>query len=113
MARRAADDGFKDHALDQLAPAEARSMFGGWGLYRDGACFAIVYRGRLYLKTDEAGRARFIAEGMKPFRPAPGKTLKSFYEAPPEVLEDRSAAQAWAERAMEAATRRKPGPGRP
>ena len=33
-----------------------------------------------------AGAAKFIELGMKPFRPYPGKTLRTYYEVPAEVL---------------------------
>jgi len=53
------DESFKDFVLDQLqalAGVDARRMFGGFGLYRDEIFFGIVYRGRLYFKTDEGDR---------------------------------------------------------
>lgn len=101
MARK--DDGFKDHVLDQLADlggVEARAMFGGHGLYRDGLFFGIVYKGRLYFKTNEKTRSAYAKHGMKPFRPKPGMTLKTYYEVPGEVLDDRRELEAWAAKAV-------------
>ena len=83
---------------DQLAGDGVRAMFGGWGIYRDGTMVAIVYEGRAYAKVPtEAARARFRAAGMGPFRPRPQQTLKSFWELPPEVLEDQGTLRTWIE----------------
>ncbi len=82
---------FAEHVRDQLrelGPVDARSMFGGHGLYHDGVFFGLVWKDRLYLRTDEAGRARYRAEGMKPFRPAKGRTLGTYWQVPDEALED-------------------------
>ncbi|HEX5501142.1 MAG TPA: TfoX/Sxy family protein [Thermomicrobiales bacterium] len=99
------DDSFLEYVLDQLATAgevAARRMFGGHGLYLDGAFFAIVSDDRLYFKTDEASREDYRARGMRPFQPSPRQTLTSYYEVPPEILDDRATLGAWARRAATA-----------
>ena len=96
-------DPFRDYVLDQLAgldAVEARAMFGGHGLYCRGAFFAIVYKGRLYFRTDDATRPAYVKRKMKPFRPKPGMTLKTYYEVPGDVQEDREVLAAWAGRAV-------------
>ncbi len=75
-------------------------MFGGHGLYSGGAFFAIIFRGRLYLRTDEATRGAYLERGMKPFRPSATQKLGSYYEVPPEVLEDALALERWAKAAV-------------
>ncbi len=58
----ASDPGFVAHALDLvelLGAVEARSMFGGHGLYADGVMFGLLDDGELFLKTDEETRATF------------------------------------------------------
>src|SRR5688572_17513096 len=54
-----------DPALDLLLAGldgvTSRPMFGGFGLWRDGTFFAIVYRGRAYFKTTPATRPRYCA----------------------------------------------------
>jgi len=95
--------GFRDFVLGQLAGApavECRPMFGGHGLYAAGRFFGILYRGRFYLRTDDVTRPRFIARGMKPFQPDERVTLKAYYEAPADVLEDREQLARWASEAM-------------
>ena len=94
------DDSFRDYVLEQLgAGVECRAMFGGHGLYREGAFFAILYKGRFYLRTSPRTRKEFVDRGMKPFRPNARQTLKSYYEVPADVVEDRDLLRRWADRA--------------
>lgn len=104
--------GFRDYLLDQLepfGPVAAKRMFGGGGLYLDGAMFGLIADDVLYLKADDANRAGFEDAGMAPFayekktRKEPVKL--SFWECPPDVLENPEALSAWAGRAWEAARR--------
>lgn len=114
------DDSFKTFVADQLGDlgdVTCRAMFGGYGLSRGGAFFGIISRGRLYFKTDPTRRAAYLEQGMKPFRPNARQTLRSYYEVPPEILEDREQLVVWAERAMrseapEGAAGRRRGSGR-
>jgi DNA transformation protein len=95
-------DGFKDFVLDQLAEVRdvsARAMFGGYGLYKGPLFFGIIHKGRLYFKTDETSRPAYVERGMKPFRPNAKQTLKTYYEVPAEILEDREQLTVWTERA--------------
>jgi DNA transformation protein and related proteins len=98
------NDSFKDFVLDQLDGLHGvtcRSMFGGYGLYRGAVFFGIIHKSRLYFKTDEASRERYLSKGMKPFRPNQKQTLKAYYEVPVEVMEDAGQLVAWAERSSE------------
>ena len=81
---------YLDYVLEQLGelgPVTSRAMFGGHGLYLGDQFFAIVYRDRLYFKTDEASRAEYEARDSEPFRPNARQTLKSYWEVPAEVVE--------------------------
>ena len=96
------DATFVEFVLDQLSdagPVTSRRMFGGYGLYLGTAFFAIIFKGRLYFKTDEKTRLQYEDRGMKPFRPNEKQTLKSYYEVPADVIEDRSELISWAEKA--------------
>ena len=100
------DNSFKDFVLDQLGdlPALAcRAMFGGYGLYAGAVFFGIIFRGKLYFKTSDETRARYLRCRMKPFRPSATQTLKTYYEIPAEVLEDAEALAAWARESIQAA----------
>jgi DNA transformation protein and related proteins len=97
---------FEDRILDRLAALgdiTSRPLFGGHGFYWRDVIFAISYRERLYLKVDERSRPAFEARGMGPFRPNQRQTLKSYFEVPPEVLDDADALLSWAEEAIRAA----------
>ena len=98
----AKSDGFKDFVLDQLADMRGvttRSMFGGFGLYHRGTFFAIIHKERLYFKVTPTTLRAYRARGMKPFRPNPKQTLKTYYEVPIDVLEDSEQLAAWAQMA--------------
>ncbi len=87
--------------LGGLAGVAFRRMFGGEGIYRDGTFFGILYRGRLYFKTDAATRPVFVAAGMGPFQPNAKQCLPAYYEVPAAVLEDAVELRAWALRAAQ------------
>ena len=85
------DESFKDFVLDQLAgldDAEARRMFGGFGLYQDEMHFGIIYKGKLFFKIDESTVGEYRKRKMKPLRPNLKQTLKSYYQVPVDVIED-------------------------
>jgi DNA transformation protein len=88
--------------LSPLGEVTARPLFGGHGLYWRETIFAILFRGRLYLKVDERSQAEFVSRGMGPFRPNERQTLKSYYEVPADVLDDPEALLSWAREAVRA-----------
>ena len=104
------DSGFVAHVLDLLEPwwrVDARRMFGGYGLYRQGLMFALVADDTLYLKVDEGNRGHFLEAGMMPFT-YEGKTRPvtlSYWETPPDALDDGTELIALAREAYAAATR--------
>jgi len=103
-------DSFKDLVLDQLAGMEAlncRAMFGGHGLYCGGRFFGIIFKGRLYFKTDAATSKDYIQRGMKPFRPNAKMALKNYYEVPIEIIEETDSLVLWARTALRAGTKPK------
>ena len=75
-------------------------MFGGYGLYQDETFFGIIHKGRLYFKTDETTVSAYRKRKMKPFRPKAKQTLKSYYEVPVDVVEDRDRLAEWAKKAV-------------
>ena len=75
-------------------------MFGGHGIYWNDVILGIHFRERLYFKVDEESKGEYVARGMGPFRPNERQTLKSYYEVPPEVLDDREALLSWAREAI-------------
>ena len=93
------DDSFLAFVCDQLGGLDGlrpRAMFGAHGLYSGGVFFAIVHHGRLYFKTNEKTRSRYLEAGMAPFQPTPEQQLRNYLEVPVDVLEDGSELVAWA-----------------
>lgn len=101
---------FIDHLKDVLrlfGPFAARRMFGGYGLFRDGLMFGLVFRDTLYLKADTESASRFTQLGLPQFEYLrKGKIAKlAYYTASESVLEDPVEAARWARMAFEAALR--------
>lgn len=59
-----------------------------------------MHKGRLYFKIDASTVGEYRKRKMKPFRPNARQTLKSYYQVPAEILEDRDELAAWAVRAI-------------
>src|SRR4051812_21831723 len=100
-----ADQPFKDRVLDRLSPlgeVTSRPMFGGHGLYWRETIFGIVLGDRLYFKVNEQSKGEYVAKGMGPFRPNERQTLKSYFEVPPDVLDDTEALLSRAREAIRA-----------
>jgi len=104
-------DEFLEYVLDQLADwgkVRARRMFGGAGLYRDGKMFGLIADDVAYLKVDESNRKAFERAGSSPFKPYADKpTTMSYFEIPPDVLEDPTELIKWAKRSLAIQTRKK------
>jgi DNA transformation protein len=100
---------FVEHVCDLLAAlgdVRPKSMFGGYGIYVDEVFCAIVARDTLYLKVDDGNRADYDALGCSAFRPFEGKAMvMSYYEVPPEVIDDRARMAQWGHKALQAARR--------
>jgi DNA transformation protein len=107
-------DNFTHHTLDVLhafGPVNVRRMFAGYGLFRDGLMFALIYDGILYLKVDDENIGDFINHGLPQFEyRRQGKRVGlSYYQAPESVMEDSDEAAEWAGRSWEAARRASAG----
>jgi DNA transformation protein and related proteins len=76
-------------------------MFGGLGIYSEGAFFAVVDDDILYFKVDDATRPEYEAMGSEPFRPNNDEPpSKSYYTVPGDVLEDPERLAAWARQSV-------------
>jgi len=101
---------FRDYVLELLepfGPVQAKRMFGGAGLYLDGTIFAILSADTLFLKVDDQNRGRFEDEDMGPFNPSGkgNKFIRSYFECPPRLLEDKVELCEWARRSWDAGRR--------
>src|SRR3954464_15426750 len=105
------DPGFVTHAVDLVslvAPVTARAMFGGHGLYAEGVMFGLLDDGELFLKTDEATRARFADAGCRQWQYVNKKVRMEntgYFRPPDDAHEDPEAMLPWARLALEAALR--------
>lgn len=103
--------------LEQFVGAEAittRRMFGGVGIYRYGAMFAIIADDRLYFKVDEVNKPDYQNAGSVPFvydkhdKNGEKKLVAmSYWEVPAHVLEDKDLIFLWMTKAHEAAVKAK------
>lgn len=100
---------FREFVLDQLsgiAALSSRPMFGGLGLYSGMHFFGLVWNDVLFLKVDAATRPRYVAAGMKPFNPYPGRGgTFQYYQVPLGVVESANELTRWAEAATSIAAR--------
>src|SRR5512147_201982 len=94
------------YVLDQFGGAGEvvwRRMFGGVGLYRDGVFFGAIDDDAVYMRVDEASRPEYERRGMPALRPLKSKpelVMQSYFQLPPEILEDRELLRDWLERAV-------------
>ena len=106
-------DEFIDYVIDQLAAwaeVSVRRMFGGAGLYCDGAMFGLIADDIAYLKVDDSNREDFVKAGSSPFNPFPDRaktTVMSYYEVPADILENQDLLGKWAEHSLTVARKTK------
>lgn len=103
---------FLELMLEMLGPlggldgVRHKRMFGGASLNIAGMTFALLADDTLYFKVDEETRARFEAEGLRPFKPFEDKPgLMSYFTAPETALDDQDEMLAWGRLALDAARR--------
>lgn len=110
---------FLDHVRELFAPfgeISVRKMFGGAGVYCDGAIFAICDDDAIWLKVDDVSRDEFEEAGLAPFQvEMNGKTgTMSYYRAPDDIYDDEDALSHWTRLALGASARaRKPAKKKP
>jgi len=111
MATASPKDEFARYCTELLAvlgPARSRRMFGGHGFYVDDVFVALIFQERLYLKADDATRARFEQAGCEPFVYEGGdgkRVTMAYYTAPDDAMESPALMHPWARLAMEAGLR--------
>jgi DNA transformation protein len=96
MAVSASYSAFVLDLLSAVRPVIARRMFGGVGYYADGLFFALAHEDTLYFRVDAQTEAKFVAEGMKPFRPmGPRVRPMRYYTLPARLFDDDEALREW------------------
>ena len=106
--------GFSDYVVELLAGMgriEARRMFGGAGLYRDGVMFAILDDDVVFFRVDDQLEADLKAQGSVPwvYSMKPDGSIRSmgYWRMPETSADDPDEAVAIARRAYAAAVSRK------
>ena len=99
---------FVSYLEDLFAPfgaVDVRRMFGGLGVFHGGVMVGLVSDDVLFLKVNDETKDRFVAEGMEPFTyTMKGKPKEmSYFQAPPDAMEDPGEFEPWARIAYEAA----------
>ncbi len=96
---------FADEVVERLGRVvpslRARRMFGGVGLYSGDQFFGIVAFDRLWFKVDDSNRGDYQACGMVALNPFPDRpTTMSYFEVPPDLLDDSEELRVWAMRSV-------------
>lgn len=109
---------FVVESLQPLGPVLAKRMFGGHGIFLHDLMFALVAWDTLYFKVDDGNRRAYEDRGLEPFTYSgqQGQQMTmSYFEAPPEGMDDPEILSEWGKDAYAAALRaanktRKPTP---
>jgi DNA transformation protein len=102
----AVSDELREHLRDLFAgigPVEVRRMFGGAGIYRGDACFALVVDGAILMRADEALGADYAAAGSEQWVYDGGKrgpVAMPYWRLPEAAADDPDEAAAWARRSL-------------
>jgi DNA transformation protein len=90
-----------------FGPVAVRRMFGGAGIFADGAMIGLVSDGRVYLKADQHSIPAFEREGMGPFTygKAAKRVVMSYWRMPDRLYDDPDELARWACEALAAARR--------
>lgn len=104
--------GFSDYVVELLAGlgrVEARRMFGGAGLFRDGVMFGVLLNDVVYFRVDDALQADLTAQGSEPWvytRNGEAREM-GYWRMPETAADDPDEAVDVARRSYAAAVKRK------
>jgi DNA transformation protein len=93
--------------MQTLGNVNARTMFGGHGIFLNGLMFGLVAEDVLFLKTDPQNNAFFEDRNLPHFvYEKKGKAMQmSYRQAPESALDDPDELHDWASRSYAAAVR--------
>ncbi len=97
---------YANYIVEILSPygeIRARSMFGGYGVYKNGIIFALIVDDELYFKVNSSNRSQYEELDSEPFiYNAKGKKVTmSYWKVPMEILEDEDQIGNWLEQSYE------------
>lgn len=89
----AVDTNYLKYVMELVAPlgdVTSRAMFGGYGIFHEGAMFALIAGSTLFFKVDNSNRAAYEHAGSRQFKPMP------YWEVPADILENTADLHQWA-----------------
>ncbi|MEI6477794.1 MAG: TfoX/Sxy family protein [bacterium] len=89
--------------LGHISGLKSRSMFGGYGLYKDGIIVGMIVDGILYFKVGDTNRTDYEELGAKPFtymHKDKGPVAMSYWEVPGSVQADPKLVEVWLEKSF-------------
>ena len=92
---------YLNFVLEKLSPigyVKSRAMFGGYGIFHEGLMFALISEDTLYFKVNETNGDMYERAQSKPFPHG-----ISYWEVPPDVLEENAKLHEWANISIEIA----------
>ncbi|MBA7611322.1 hypothetical protein ES703_18542 [subsurface metagenome] len=92
---------YLDFVMEKLGPIgdiTSRAMFGGYGIFHQGLMFAVISEDVLYFKVNDSNREMYKKAQSKPFPHG-----ISYWEVPPDVLEENARLHQWANISIEIA----------
>jgi TfoX/Sxy family transcriptional regulator of competence genes len=89
-------------------PVERRKMFGFPAAFINGNMFAGVFQDEIVVRLAERGREELMVEGGSLFEPMPGRPMREYIAAPPEIVADAAKLSLWVRRALAYARRLPP-----
>ncbi|MEK7559368.1 MAG: TfoX/Sxy family protein [Patescibacteria group bacterium] len=98
-----------EEVLREIPGITSRSMFGGWGIYKDGIFFALIADNQLYFKVDDSNKKDYQNLGSEPFvyESKHGKMTMSYWLLPEEVMSDKERLKDWVDKSVEASIKSK------
>ena len=95
-----ADDEFLGQVISLLTPLEgisSKSMFGGYGIFHEGAMFGIIKGNGLFFKVGDSNRPDYEKAGSKQYKPMP------YYQIPDDVQNNTETLLDWARDSIQVA----------
>jgi DNA transformation protein len=94
------DNEVLDHVtglLTSVGGISSKAMFGGYGIFHEGAMFGIVKGTGLFFKVNDSNRVDYEKAGSSQYKPMP------YYQVPVDVINNTAALLEWARASINAA----------
>lgn len=109
MSDRSFHDYVIDEVLREIPGITSKSMFGGWGIYKNGIFFALIADNELYFKVDEENKKDYEELGSEPFvyQSKNGPITMSYWILPEEIRDDLEKLRTWIDKSVTAGIKSK------